>query len=204
VVSAAGEAPTMANPFAGSATPLIAPGPTAGGIHSVVGGASAYGLLDIPIHADPALAAYIDGAPGGATAMLALHASGVAGFDNTYPGYQMVTLTNFGDDPLFNPTLLGQPLVTYGWVDEPSFGGSGTPTVLTQLDPGWVYAALIPLGTSPAMFAFNDGVAEWNAMLNPGSGVIYNTANVPEPASLALFGSGLAALAWRRRVRQPR
>ena len=200
----------MLNPYAGgSLTPLIAPGQSGGFAHSVIGGASAYGVLDYTTMTNSAFADYILNAPTGATSMLVLLPGGIPGFDNSYAGYEMLVLVDFSGHALTGAQLMGQSLQTYGYADDPNFGGSGSSNLLASLDNGGIFATLVSSAAGASQYSFGNGSGSFGGTLN-GSGVIYDIAanqlaggtEVPEPGALALLGSGALGIAAIRRRRR--
>ena len=130
---------------------------------------------------------------------------GPLGFANLWPGYRMLSLVNAGSTPLLGPTLMGVPLMQFGFADMLDFGGSGAPRPLTQLAPGEVFAALVPALGGAAVYTFGTDLGRWSSKLD-GPGIIYATAvtAVPGPATLPLLTSALLVLvstvARRRRA----
>jgi hypothetical protein len=210
------DVPIMSNPFvAGYQTPLIAPDAT--GTTSMIGGASAYGLLPSSVLGDPKLAALIAGHPAGSTAFLDLVPVGPQGFAVNYEpttiglepvsGFEMLMLVSFGSMPLTDPMLNRQPLQTFGFANDVEFGGSGLATMLSSLGVDGVFATLVADTNGPTPVSFFDGSNTWSANFD-GAGVLYNNGSfvntaVDEPATPAVPGIGLLGLViargrWRR------
>src|SRR5262249_9924114 len=147
--SAYDQTPRLANPFAagGVATPLLAPDGITG--PGLVGGASAYGKLPASvIPTDYLIQQALAHAPPGATAFIARRAAGLNGFTHRIPGHSVLLFMNFGAaGGLANPRLCQgdaaalRPLQTYGWSNNPTFGGNGVAVPLTRLAKGEVFAA---------------------------------------------------------------
>ncbi len=189
-------APTMTNPYAGGIkTPLIAP--DAASNESMSGGASAFGLLPSTVLQDPNLAADIANAPKGATAFITPLPVGPTGFANDWLGYEVLLFVNFGTADLTDPTLMGQPLLSYGFADDPEFGGNGMAHLIGKLGSDEVFAALVPDFVTATRFTFNDGRQDWTGLLDSFD-VLYNGPDLvtaPEPGTPALLGAGLLGLA---------
>lgn len=204
-VDSSREAPIMRNPFAGTFanTPMISP--DVHGSASMIGGASAYGLLPSNLlNGDPMLAGLIARAPRGATAFMAVVPTGAGpvGFQNDIPGFDLLMLANFGDTAMTGAALNGVPLQTSTF--EQRFADGGT-TLLGGLDPGQLFATLIPAGGLTDEFFF-DGLGRFGAVIDMGSGgVVYNggAQDVPEPMAMGLFLLGLGFIGFARRPVRP-
>ena len=206
-VNAGSEAPMRLNPYAGfTYTPFIAP--DLFGSQSMIGGANAYGLLPSNLLlTDPTLKALVDNAPSGATAFLDVVTTdlGPLGFRNEIANYRMMLFANFGSTPLIAPTLNGVALHTYGFANDGAFGGNNDWATLSSLDPGQIFATLVPITGNPINYGFNDGQANYSAILDGNIvGVTYNAAvnDVPEPGTIGMLGLGLVGLGGMIRRRQ--
>ena len=139
----------------------------------LVGGAEAFGLL--PLKAtNAAIAALIADAPPGAAVSMHLLATGSAGFDDAYDGFNMLLLVNYCpelvDNPSFGANGACVGLRQRGYVHDSAFGGTGA-AILTSLPPYAAYAALVPDSAVQYQAAFEiGGVSCWSLVpsLAPG------------------------------------
>ena len=140
--------PLERNPFIGGAgstsTPLL-PG--------LLGGAAAYGLLEIDATALLGSAVFA-AAPTGAPLALIRVDGAIAGLLEGFAGYDLLLLVNLTDQAVDAPQLgVGQvafqtALLQSGFGTLTEFGGTGNAQTLTQLLGHKVYATLIPEATA--------------------------------------------------------
>ncbi|MEJ2392689.1 MAG: hypothetical protein P8019_14980, partial [Gammaproteobacteria bacterium] len=125
-------------------------------IAAVTGGAELYGLLENPLPGaglfdDPRTETITEGpftAPANALAAVLRLDLGPGPFAENYTGFDMLLFVNLSDIALSNPSIgvneSATDLLTGGFRTDPLFGGSGGPQDLNVLEPGAVWATLIP------------------------------------------------------------
>ncbi|MBX3438400.1 MAG: hypothetical protein KF861_12990, partial [Planctomycetaceae bacterium] len=174
-----------------SPNPFIANSPLTPHILGLKEGAEAYGLLNQfannlfareLITSDNVETPGVEGlAPQGALAMLVRVDAGPSSLFANYPGYDLVLIAELGgvglNGPRFGVGDVLQPLLDGGYLNDPSFGGTGT-KVRSTLGPREVYAVLIPESATTLQLgaAIGSGdfvVTQANVSLNQ---VLYLTA----------------------------
>ncbi|MCX7891791.1 MAG: Ig-like domain-containing protein [Burkholderiales bacterium] len=184
------EGPKEANPFiltGGTpvATPLL-PG--------LLGGASAYGVLTLD--ANELLDADVfASAPQGAGLAIIRADTGIPGFIEDLPGYDLILIANLTATTFDAPTFLAggigtkQALLVGGTAADPIFG-DGTPDVLAHLGAHQVYALLVQESTQQFSFATTRNGVEFVASVETlaDGAVLY----VREPGLRAVVNQRLA------------
>jgi hypothetical protein len=195
------------------ANPFILGNPMTPDVPDLLGGAEAYGLTGLNAND---LTGLLGAIPFNAVAALLRLDIGPAGFADDFTGFDMLLILNLLGSPLANPMLGIDPagqnslftvgLLQGGFMHDPLFGGGG-PVGLGSLGALDVYATLIPdSGTrfNGAFDSFGQHITGSVDGLQDG-GAFFFIRPIPEPSTILLFGSGLAAMgvaAWRRNRRQ--
>ena len=122
-------------------------------IIGIEGGAEAFGLFPFDL---AEVAHTLPHAPANASVLLTRFDGGPVGYDYGWHGFDMVVVADLSGKGLTNPELgvdgHRSPLMIGGYVNDPSFGGTGD-YVLDQLGPYQVYATLIPDTATNVEFA---------------------------------------------------
>ena len=149
---------------------------------------------------DQDFAGVLAGAPTGALAALVRMDTGAGSMAQNWAGFDMLYLVNLSDKPLELPYLgvgakgYAMSLMTGGWARDPLFGGNGLYGWLSALEPGQVYALLIPGGITNFNMMAGGGNFTWQETLANG-GAMYM---IPEPASAMLLVLGALAVLRRK------
>ena len=169
-------------------------------IPGLVDGADLMGLTALSTYNQDVAQALAD-APTNAVAALVRMDQGAGNLAEDWDGFAMLCFVHMSAEPLEVP-LLGvgsegflMNLMQGGWGRNPLFGGNGQYGLLTALDPGQVYATLIPAGTTNFNMMASGYNFSWQENLAVGD-AMYMVA-VPEPATLALVALGGLALLRR-------
>ena len=119
----------------------------------MIGGPAPYGYMPIDISADPLVSAARGNAPLGSVVAFVRYDTGPAQFDVDWQmnisttittRYDMVLIINLSALPITGLRFNSQQLRQFTPLQRTAFGGSNLPTTTNTLQPGDVYAILIP------------------------------------------------------------